>query len=100
EEGIRYRNVIGVQTCALPISAEGTIDTSVIDEAWGKPTYVYGGGLSEQQIDETADLLDIDSRENVAEIAALGEDLQTYLNSGVEIGRASCRERGGMWKGE
>ncbi|HLQ75197.1 MAG TPA: DUF1002 domain-containing protein [Alloiococcus sp.] len=69
----------GLQT----VTAEGTIDTSVIDEAWGKPTYVYGGGLSEQQIDETADLLDIDSRENVAEIAALGEDLQTYLNSGV-----------------
>lgn len=65
------------------VAAEGTIDTSVVDEAWGQPTYVYGGGLSEQQINETADLLEIDSRENVAETAALGEDLQTYLNSGV-----------------
>ncbi len=69
----------GLQT----VAAQGTIDTSVVDEAWGKPTYVYGGGLSEAQINETADLLNIDSRENVAETAALGEDLQTYLNQGV-----------------
>lgn len=69
----------GLQT----VAAQGTIDTSVVDEAWGKPTYVYGGGLSEAQINETADLLNIDSRDNVAETAALGEDLQTYLNQGV-----------------
>lgn len=65
------------------VSAQGTIDTSVVDEAWGKPTYVYGGGLSEDQVNQTADLLDIDSRDNVAEIAAMGEDLQTYLNQGA-----------------
>lgn len=65
------------------VSAQGTIDTSVVDEAWGKPTYVYGGGLSEDQVNQTADLLDIDSRDNVAETAAMGEDLQTYLNQGA-----------------
>lgn len=55
--------------------AEGTIDTFALDEAWGQPTYVYGGGLSEAQVNETADILNIDSRENVAETYVLGEDL-------------------------
>lgn len=64
------------------VFAEGSIDTSVVDEAWGKPTYVYGGGLSEDQVNQTADLLDIDSRDNVAETPALGQDLQTYLGYG------------------
>lgn len=68
---------------AQTIQAQGTIDTSVVDEAWGKPTFVYGGGLNEDQVNQTADLLDIDNRENVAETPALGQDLQTYLGYGA-----------------
>ena len=33
--------VMGVSACATNVFA---IDTSVIDEKWGKPTVVYGGG--------------------------------------------------------
>lgn len=62
-------------------AAEG-IDTSVVNEAWGLPTYVYGGGLSDEQIQETADILKIDSMENVASVDVTGEDLQDYLNTG------------------
>lgn len=62
-------------------AAEG-IDTSVVDEAWGLPTYVYGGGLDETQIQDTADILGIDSMENVASVEVTGEDLQTYLGTG------------------
>ncbi|WP_080147156.1 DUF1002 domain-containing protein [Marinilactibacillus piezotolerans] len=62
-------------------AAEG-IDTSVVDEAWGLPTYVYGGGLNETQIQETAEILEIDSMENVASVDVTGEDLQTYLGTG------------------
>ncbi|SFK56478.1 Uncharacterized protein YpuA, DUF1002 family [Marinilactibacillus piezotolerans] len=62
-------------------AAEG-IDTSVVDEAWGLPTYVYGGGLDETQIQDTADILGIDSIENVASVEVTGEDLQTYLGTG------------------
>src|SRR5690625_1338571 len=58
------------------------IDTSVVDEAWVKPTFVYGGGLSEAQIQETADLLNIENMENVASTPATGEDLQKYLGYG------------------
>lgn len=64
------------------VSASEGIDTSVVDEAWGLPTFVYGGGLNDTQIDETADLLGIDSRENVASVDVTGEDLQNYLGTG------------------
>lgn len=58
------------------------IDTSVVDEAWGKPTFVYGGGLNDAQIKETADLLAIDKMENVASVGASGQDLVDYLGYG------------------
>ncbi|GAB2318940.1 DUF1002 domain-containing protein [Alkalibacterium sp. s-m-22] len=62
-------------------ASEG-IDTSVVNEAWGLPTYVHGGGLNDAQIEETADLLGIDSMDNVASVAVTGEDLQNYLGTG------------------
>lgn len=58
------------------------IDTSVVDEAWGKPTFVFGGGLSDAELDETADLFGIDNDEDVASTPALGEDLVKYLGYG------------------
>lgn len=62
--------------------AGSNIDTSVVDEKWGKPTFVYGGGLSQNQITETATLLEISNMENVASIDVTGKDLQTYLGDG------------------
>ena len=35
------------------------IDTTTVNEKWGKPTVVYGGGLSEAQIQQTSQLLGI-----------------------------------------
>ena len=64
------------------VNASEGIDTSVVDEAWGLPTFVYGGGLDDAQIDETADLLGIDDRESVASVDVTGEDLQNYLGTG------------------
>ncbi|MFO8069951.1 MAG: DUF1002 domain-containing protein [Alkalibacterium sp.] len=64
------------------VNATEGIDTSVVDEAWGLPTYVYGGGLNEAQVEETADLLDIDDMDNVASVDVTGEDLQNYLGTG------------------
>lgn len=58
------------------------IDTTVINEKWGKPTFVYGGGLSEVQIEETMTLLNIENPDNVHSFAVTGEDLQHYLNDG------------------
>ncbi|UJF16522.1 DUF1002 domain-containing protein [Jeotgalibaca sp. MA1X17-3] len=48
----------------------------------GKPTFVYGGGLSDAQIKETAELLDIEDMDNVNSLPVTGEDLEFYLNDG------------------
>lgn len=66
------------------VSANETgIDTTVINEKWGKPTFVYGGGLSETQIEQTANLLGIEVMDNVTSMAVTGEDLANYLNEGA-----------------
>lgn len=63
-------------------AASGEIDTTVVDEKWGKPTFIYGGGLSNDQIKETEELLGIDNPENVASVAVTGADLVNYLKEG------------------
>lgn len=75
-------SMLGAATVGMAESVDAQINTSVVNEAWGKPTFVYGGGLSEAQISKTADLFGIDDRENVEEMPATGEDLQTYLGYG------------------
>lgn len=58
------------------------IDTTAINEKWGKPTVVYGGGLNDQQIKETSKLLGIKDENTVTTTKATGEDLVKYLGSG------------------
>lgn len=68
--------VMGVSACATNVFA---IDTSVIDEKWGKPTVVYGGGLNNDQIQSTRDLFDIKDTNNAYETSVDANDLYTYL---------------------
>lgn len=58
------------------------IDTEVIDEKWGKPIYVYGAGLSNEEISETAKLLGIENYDNVNIKSVTGQDEIKYLGSG------------------
>ena len=58
------------------------IDTTAINEKWGKPTVVYGGGLNDQQIKETSKLLGIKDEKTVTTTKATGEDLVKYLGAG------------------
>ena len=58
------------------------IDTTAINEKWGKPTVVYGGGLNDQQIKETSKLLEIKDENTVTTTKATGEDLVKYLGAG------------------
>jgi len=78
--------ILGTSTLALlataGVPAVQAIDTDVVDEAWGKPTFVYGGGLSETELTETQGLFEIDNPDNVASTPALGEDLVNYLGYG------------------
>src|SRR5207248_5339488 len=100
EDGIRDRTVTGVQTCALPISnshARGRIGREVEPRRAARQDAFELG----------ADLVDVvrpgNRRED--ELAALGgfagarEERET-LHRPQEIGRASCRERGEVWRGD
>lgn len=58
------------------------IDTSTIDEKWGKPTYVYGETLTDDQIKETAKLLQIQDLNNVNALPVTHEDLVRILKEG------------------
>lgn len=53
--------------------------TDVINEKWGKPTYVYGAGLSESQVEETAELLKIENLANVEPIRIMAADMKRYI---------------------
>lgn len=77
--------IIGIAPLVAPVTAQASstgIDTTVINEKWGKPTFVYGGGLSDAQIKQTAELLDIENMNNVNSLPVTGEDLEYYLNDG------------------
>ncbi|MDO4467296.1 MAG: DUF1002 domain-containing protein [Bacillota bacterium] len=56
------------------------IETEVIDEKWGKPTIVYGGGLNQEQINQTTNLFGVTDKNNVYEMYTYGQDLDKYLN--------------------
>src|SRR5699024_11330011 len=95
EDGIRYRNVTGVQTCALPIrgsqpaGGEGGGVRLPSDELLAGKLHnhaaVRGGG------DEAVVLLGGDAGHGLEPVGEVGSPLQ--------IGRASCRERGERWVG-
>lgn len=78
-------SLMGAILIVLPQSVGATtdgIDTTVVDEKWGKPTFIYGGGLSESQITETEELLGIENPDNVAISSVSGQDLIDYLGEG------------------
>ena len=83
----RLTKLIATTSAGLMLVTAGAatvqaIDTSVVDEAWGKPTFIYGGGLNQAQIEETAKLLSIDDMGDVASTDATGQDLVDYLGYG------------------
>ncbi|ATO44330.1 DUF1002 domain-containing protein [Loigolactobacillus coryniformis] len=54
---------------------------SVVNERWGKPTFIYGGGLNQSQIQETMNIMNINSND-VTTSSVTGQDLVKYLGSG------------------
>ena len=72
--------VSAVSICCTSMTNVFAIETDTIDELWGKPTVVYGGGLSDEQINETASLFGITDSNNVYTLVVDANDLATYLN--------------------
>src|SRR5699024_12030470 len=94
EDGIRYRNVTGVQTCALPIFV-----MLLLRMRTGSHLYGTNHAGSDEDFCEVYDRLPgkrqaaqtIDGDQDTTRLG-LGE-LMRQADKG-EIGRASCRERG------
>lgn len=87
QKGIRVLLATAVVSVSIIGSASaGGINTEVIDEKWGKPTFIHGGGLNEAQVAETAKLLGITKMENVKVGSASGEDLKRYVGGESDTG--------------
>src|SRR5437868_1746359 len=81
EDGIRDRNVTGVQTCALPISAVKLFLRAVDPDQMPQGGSNIGAALKLAK--QVLDNADRGAKERVI----------VLLSDGEEIGRASCRER-------
>src|SRR5437868_10307651 len=87
EDGIRDRNVTGVQTCALPILRSAELGERFVD---ARPV-----GRRERPGEERRAREDTDAR-----VARHVKRARRILpREDVEIGRASCRERVERWVG-
>lgn len=62
-------------------SAKADITTDTIDEKWGKPTLVYGGGLSDEQVTIVNNALGIKNIDNVTRQIVIGTDMDKYLGT-------------------
>src|SRR5207249_8569617 len=82
EDGIRDRNVTGVQTCALPISDESQMDAVTAISGSG-PAYVF---YFIEAVEDAA-------RELGLPVQIAHQLVLNTFTGAAKIGRASCRER-------
>ena len=61
------------------ISFANEIDTEVINERWGKPTFIYGETLNNSQMEETKKLLGITNSDNINSSKVTYDDLLKYV---------------------
>ena len=50
-----------------------------VEEAWGAPTFIYGGGLTQDEINQTKSELGIQNQ-TIEEFPVTGADIEHYLN--------------------
>lgn len=73
--------ILGATQLMAPVALATENSNSVVNERWGKPTFVSGAGLSPTQLQETMKILDVNPN-NVTSTTATGADLIRYLGSG------------------
>ena len=71
-------NIVGI--LGVCCSLNTICAAEITDELWGQPTVVYGGGLSQDNVNEIAEKFDI-SRSNVQELYTSGEMVSKYLGT-------------------
>ena len=62
------------------VSAKADIQTDTINEMWGKPTLVYGSGLSDSEVVQTNNAFNIKNIDNVNRQVNSGADFAKYLS--------------------
>lgn len=72
----------------VPMNAAYNIQTDPVSEPWGKPTLVYGGGLSDTQVEEVNSIFKITNLDTVVRQVVVGKDADKYLNR-VDIDTSS-----------
>ncbi|GCF95871.1 hypothetical protein NRIC_37620 [Enterococcus florum] len=72
---------VGIGVSSNPAFATTANSETVINERWGKPTFVAGAGLNQQQLNETMQVLGV-NQDNVKMEQATGADLVNYLGYG------------------
>ena len=89
---IKYLSVSALSLLALGFStqvAHASIQTDTIDEMWGKPTLVYGGSLTDSQVEEVNKSFNINDVANVKRQVVSEKDYGKYMNesdtSGVSL---------------
>src|SRR5207249_9511222 len=83
EDGIRDRNVTGVQTCALPICRGDVHDVAAVGEDVERIRRLVLGQVGRR----------VDLRQEV-QARVVREAAEEVEVGEIQIGRASCRERG------
>lgn len=77
------KTLAGVFAFSILINASmakaAEIDTEVINERWGKPTFAYGETLNENQKESTMKLLGVKDKENINSIKVTYKDLVKYI---------------------
>lgn len=78
-------SMIAVLTVGLflggTVSADGE-DDKVVDEKWGKPVYVYGGSLTDSEVESLAKAMGYDDMEDLESMAVTGDDIVHFLGEG------------------
>lgn len=73
----------GMMAFTILLSSVLANEDKGINEMWGKPTFVYGKGLSDSEIENTKKLLSIKNDENINSTYVDGKDELRYLVNGV-----------------
>lgn len=74
------RGIIGLASILfISLFAGQQVQAIQVEEAWGAPTFIYGGGLSQDEITQTKGELGIQNQ-TIEEFPVTGADIEKYLN--------------------
>ena len=85
KQTVKLASIALLSSLFIPlVSVKADIQTDTINEMWGKPTLVYGAGLTNSEVNQTNTVFGIKNIGNVNRQVNSGQDFQTYLGqSGV-----------------